>query len=231
MILPASFLIADRFFIMDKKGRYSTSGQIEDQYIPGTGGKVLKNLLNITIRQEIDRVETELLFELTDQLLDEFDSRRCFSTKDILQIHRRWLGSLYEWAGTYRQVLLSKGTFTFAAPAHIPQLMNDFERELLVKYTPCNFDSKEEVISALAIIHTELLLIHPFREGNGRVSRLLATLMALQAGLPPLDFKGFDQKRQEEYFTAVRYGLDRNYEPMEKVFADVITCSLQAYEK
>lgn len=83
----------------------------------------------------------------------------------------------------------------------------------------------------MAIVHTELILIHPFREGNGRLARLLATLMALQAGLPPLDFSDFEQERQEEYFIAVRYGLDRNYKPMGKVFADVITQSLLAYEE
>lgn len=59
--------------------------------------------------------------------------------------------------------------------------------------------------------------------------KLLATLMALQAGLPPLDFSGFEQERQEEYFSAVRIGLDRDYKPMEKVFTDVITYSLLAY--
>ena len=53
--------------------------------------------------------------------------------------------------------------------------------------------------------------------------------MALQAGLPFLDFSGFEKERREEYFTAVRYGVDRNYEPMEKVFTDVIDRSLQAY--
>lgn len=74
-------------------------------------------------------------------------------------------------------------------------------------------------------------LIHPFREGNGRVSRLLATLMVRQAGLPFLDFSGFEKERREEYFTTVRYGLDRNYEPMEKRFTDVIARSLQAYEE
>jgi len=71
----------------------------------------------------------------------------------------------------------------FAAPAHIPQLMDAFQRELLEKYTPCIFDSRQDVIAALAIVHTELILIHPFREGNGRLARLLATLMALLAGL------------------------------------------------
>jgi len=79
---------------MGKKGRYSTSGLVEDQYMRGSDGKVLKNLLNVTTRQEMERVETELLFEVTDQLLDEFGKNRRFSADDISQIHRRWLGLL-----------------------------------------------------------------------------------------------------------------------------------------
>ena len=90
---------------MDKQGRYNTSDMIEDQYMAGSNGKALKNLLNITTSQEIGRVETELLFVLTDQLMDEFDRDRCFSAADLLRIHGRWLGTVYEWAGTYRQVL------------------------------------------------------------------------------------------------------------------------------
>jgi len=82
---------------------------------------------------------------------------------------------------------------------------------------------------ALAIVHVELLLIHPFREGNGRLSRLLAMLMALQAGLPPLDFGEFVGDRKEEYFAAVRAGIDRNYQPMEKIFSDVILLTLRSY--
>jgi cell filamentation protein len=214
---------------MKKQNRYSTSGLIEDQYTHRSGGKVLRNLLGITTKEEIDRVETELLFEITDQLLDEFDDRRQFSTADILQMHQRWLGKLYEWAGLYRQVMMSKGNFMFAAPAYIPQLMATFENEILAKYTPCNFKSKQEIIFSLAVVHTELILIHPFREGNGRTARLLAILMALQAGLPLLDFSGFEKERQQEYFRAIQYGLDRDYEPMMKIFADIIARSVQLY--
>lgn len=83
----------------------------------------------------------------------------------------------------------------------------------------------------MAIVHTELILIHPFREGNGRIARLLAILMALQAGLPLLDFRGFEKERQKEYFVAAQNGMDRNYEPMKMVFADVISSSFQAYEE
>jgi cell filamentation protein len=216
---------------MKKQGRYSTSGLVENQYMPGSKGKVLRNLLGVTAKKEIDRIETELLFEITDQLLDEFDNTRQFSADDILEMHRRWLGSVYEWAGKYRQVKMSKGDFMFAAPAYIPQLMVNFERQLLAKYTPCIFKSRQEIVLALAIVHTELVLIHPFREGNGRIARLLAILMALQAGLPLLDFSGFDKERQEEYFAAIQNGLDRNYKPMIKIFTDIIARSLQVYEE
>jgi cell filamentation protein len=135
-------------------------------------GNYLKDqhLLDITTKKEIDRIETELLFETTDRLLDEFDNIRQFTTDDILEMHRRWLGSVYEWAGKYRQVKMSKGNFIFAVPAYIPQLMENFKKELLAQYTPCLFNSRQDVVYALAIVHTELILIHPSREGNGRIA-------------------------------------------------------------
>jgi cell filamentation protein len=88
----------------------------------------------------------------------------------------------------------------------------------------------DEIIRAVAVVHTELLLIHPFREGNGRVARLLAILMALQAGLPPLDFGSIKGRKRHEYFAAVRVGLDRDYKFMEKVFNAVIRRTRRVHE-
>ena len=72
----------------------------------------------------------------------------------------------------------------------------------------------DEIAQAIDIVHTELVLAHPFRDGNGRVARMLASLMALQAGLPPLNFAGIEGRKRKEYFAAVRAGLDRNYQPI-----------------
>lgn len=113
----------------------------------------------------------------------------------------------------------------------IPMLLDEFERKQLRKYTPCQFPTRDEVTHALAEVHVELMLIHPFREGNGRLGRLLATLMALQAGLPVLDFSEMIGVRREEYFAAVRAGLDRNYQPMKILFNDVIERSLWPYRE
>jgi cell filamentation protein len=90
---------------------------------------------------------------------------------------------------------------------------------------------REDILHALAVVHVEFLLIHPFREGNGRLARLLSILMALQAGLPLLDFSGIKGKGKERYFAAVRAGLDQNYQFMKQIFDDVIYRTLRNYKK
>jgi cell filamentation protein len=146
------------------------------------------------------------------------------------EAYKIWLGNIYEWAGKYRQVKLSKEDFTFAFPDQIPKLMTEFEKGPLREFTPCRFKAHEGIARALAIVHTELVLIHPFREGNGRVARMLAILTGLQAGLPPLDFQDTITKDKEEYIRAIQIGVSGNYAPMEKVFADVIRKTLRARE-
>jgi cell filamentation protein len=215
---------------MKKSGRYKTDGLVENQYEEGSDGLVLNNLLHIKNKQAIEEIETRELYRVTEELIEVFDQGHRFTAADICAMHEKWLGPIYEWAGQYRQVAISKGGFTFALPKFIPQLMADFEKNELRRYTPCNYKTRDEQAQAMAVVHTELLLIHPFREGNGRLSRLLAMLMALQAGLPPLDFSEFEGKRKEEYFAAVRNGLERDYQPMEKFFNVVISRTLRDYE-
>src|SRR5258708_24203487 len=82
--------------------------------------------------------------------------------------------------------------------------------------------------TALAIVHAELILIHPFREGNGRCARLLAMLMGLQAGLPALEFGGVRGAKKRRYIAAVHSALDHHYAPMTAKFRDGITKTLKS---
>ncbi len=212
---------------MKDKGRYNVSGLEEARFEPGSGDTVLQNLLGIISAEEMDIVEANALAAAMDDLLHEFDRIHRFTADDLCLIHKIWLGKIYPWAGRYRQVNISKGGFSFAMAAQVTKLMKLFEQEQLKKYTPCLFDDNEKVVQAVAEVHTELVLIHPFREGNGRVARILVTLMALQAGLPLLDFSIMN-KQKERYFRAVQAGLERNYKPMERLFSEVIENSVAA---
>jgi hypothetical protein len=62
-------------------------------------------------------------------------------------------------------------------------------------------------------------------KGNGRLSRLLSQLMALQAGLPLLNFSVIKGKQREAYFAAVRSGMWRDYAPMIEAFSKVVKAS------
>lgn len=133
---------------------------------------------------------------------------------------------VYGWAGKTRQVNVSKGGFTFAVAAHVDRMMELFEHEQLIRYSPCLFTETDEIAQALAEVHVELMLIHPFREGNGWLGRMLATIMALQADLPLLDFTPITEGSREEYFVAVRNGMGRNYAPMKNLFLKIIEASI-----
>jgi hypothetical protein len=74
--------------------------------------------------------------------------------------------------------------------------MAELECGALARLTPCQAATDSAVANALAEVRAEWVLVHPFREGNGRLAPLLARLMALQAGLPPLDFTPLAGGRQ-----------------------------------
>ena len=212
-----------------KSDRYNVSGLIEAQFEPGSHRRVLRNLLGITSKRRMDQAEAKAYLRALAELIAKYDQRHRFTAGDVRIVHKLWLRNVYAWAGQYRQVNISKGAFPFAAAKHIPRLMDALEQGPLRRYTPCRFTSTGEIAQAIAIVHTELVLIHPFRDGNGRAARLLAILMGLQAGLPPFNFGGITGRRRQAYFAAVQAGMREDYQPMERIFTDVIERTLRLH--
>lgn len=208
------------------EGRYDASASPEGQCEPGSGNRVLRNRLGITTPEEMDLVKTRALGEAMATLPARYDEKHRFTAVDIREFHRAWLGEIYEWAGAYRHVNLSKDGFPFAAADQVPSLMEKYERGVLAVRTPCRSANAVDTALAIAETHVELVLIHPFRDGNGRVARVLSSLMALQAGFPLLNFDLIAEENRDGYFAAVRAGMDRDYKPMARIFADIIDRSL-----
>ncbi len=78
----------------------------------------------------------------------------------------------------------------------------------------------------MAEVHAELLLIYPFRDGNGRLVRLLADVMALQAGwrLPDYRFRGRGSERERAvYFAAVKQGYLTRYDDLTAFFLRAVS--------
>lgn len=214
---------------MKQKGRYSTQGSNEGEFEPRSRNRVLKNINGITKKKDIYFAETSAYFKIITELLNSFEVSKKLTSQDICKIHKSWLGEIYSWAGEYRNVNISKSEFQFASAHRIPVLMKEFENKILRRYTPCQSSNLEDIAAAIAIVHAEFILIHPFREGNGRLGRLIAVLMGLQADLPILNFEIIKGKKKQEYFHAVQAGINGNYNPMKKIFLSVIKKSIKLY--
>ena len=211
--------------------RYGTDSSDLDEFEPGSEGKVLRNRRGITDPDEADRLEAALLALAQARSYGRLEPSTPLTTGLIRDLHRWWLESLYDFAGELRTIDLSKGYVRFAPVAYLQASLDELDAVLAVE-TPCAGMEKERLIRAIARVHVELVLVHPFREGNGRLSRWVADLMALQAGFPPLDWS-FDRDtdaRREEFFAALRRGFSGHNGPMETLIRQALEMSIRSAE-
>jgi len=212
--------------------RYDIATGVEGEYEPGSRRKVLRNCLGIRTKKEMDQVEDAALMAVQDRYYNEAEitSGTSFTAELIRRMHRDWLGRVYQWAGDYRSLDMAKGGFVFPPAVRVAENMERFERGILAVETPCRPRDLGKVSESLAVVHSELLLIHPFREGNGRIARWLADIMTAQAGLPlpKYGFAGEGSRRNRAvYLKAVIRGYGRDYADLAGFFEAAIRRRLE----
>lgn len=200
--------------------RYDIGGEGIEAFEPGSDGRALRNKRRIVDPEEMDIVEARALRQAIDESLDTFENSTRFTMEILSTMHRSWLGDIYDFAGEIRTVNVSKGGIMFAPAAYLGSTLGELD-EVLRSHTPCEGMDRAGVVSAIALVHGEFVLAHPFREGNGRVGRWLADLMAVQAGFPPLDwgFDGESGQKRGDYFAAMARAYAKDYGPLEKLIS------------
>lgn len=87
------------------------------------------------------------------------------TVKALQKIHAYLFGGLYDFAGKIRQVNIAKGGFQFAMAQYLPQTLEQIE------HMPEN--TFDEIVDK----YVEMNIAHPFREGNGRSTRIWLDLI------------------------------------------------------
>ncbi len=205
--------------------RYRTATRPEAEQKPGSGGRVLRNLLGITSKRAIEQAEYAALVRAQSEWLSKIGPKTQFGAAVVCEMHADWLGGTYEWAGHYRTVEVAKGDFPWSPAHRVAANMTSLEQGLLREHTPRLPASLSEVAASMAKVHAELLLIYPFRDGNGRIARRVADGMAFQAELPAPDY-GFTgqgaRSRRAHYLAAVRKAYSGDYEDLRGFFPDAL---------
>ena len=172
---------------------------------------VLKNKLNIRDRDELKQAEEEIT-ALKQYMLMESPIKGRFTKTQLLNIHRFLFEDIYLFAGHIRCEQISKGDTMFFPPHLIGQELDKVFSKLHSEKMMHEKDRKHQ-IEHLSYIMSELNIIHPFREGNGRCIRELIRCMALYYGFT-LDWSCVDRDTMLD--AAIRSVVD------DRAFCDVI---------
>lgn len=128
---------------------------------------ILENKLNITNQVELNKAEEKISKEKAQKLFDsgKINTIPVGTFAGLKQIHRYLFGDIYDFAGQIRTVNLSKGGFRFVPVMYLKQSLKQID-----KMPQSTFD---EIVQK----YVEMNIAHPFREGNGRATRIWLDLI------------------------------------------------------
>lgn len=193
-----------------------------DKYSTNTAeGEVLQNKLGLTDLASINEEEVVGMVRTKQQAIETLNISTAFPLEYLYKLHEDAFGHLYDFAGKLRTVDMSKDGFMFPAAKYLPENLREFEKKFLVPLGSGALDG-EALQKHLAALHAELLYIHPFREGNGRIIRLFTELISLaKAGKEP-NFAIINKEGNfKRYVAAVQEAAGGTYDLMQELFAEM----------
>jgi cell filamentation protein len=151
---------------------------------------ILENKLGITNQVELAKVEEKISKQKVRQLFDtgDIDRVNVGTLEGLAFIHSYLFGEIYHFAGKIREVNIAKGNFRFAPVMYLEASLNHID-----SMPQSNVD---EIIEK----YVEMNIAHPFREGNGRATRIWLDLMLKKEIRKVIDWNQVDK---EEYLSAM----------------------------
>lgn len=189
----------------------------ESYFIPGT--ETLKNKLGIRDDGELRETEYELTAERLRQI-EEKPIAGNFELDHLKAIHRHIFQDVYEWAGEVRSVGIAKGNSEFARPEYIESEAKRLSKALASDNDLNNPPDKAAFVERLAEHYSDWNALHPFREGNGRSTRVFMEYVARRAGYS-LDQRRIDAVKYR-WIDAASQSMAGRLEPIKQIFKEAV---------
>lgn len=184
-------------------------------------------------RSKIVELEAKGIKKAQQYIIKLSNQKVKITKKIILDIHKEGFGFIFpDWAGKFRTEDVTVGEYE---PPHYSQiqelvknLCDDLEERL--KHIPHPENQEEflaEVISLLAWFQHRFVWIHPFKDYNGRVARLLTNLLLLNLGLPILTVKAETGKDRDKYIEAMKAADQNDLSKLENLLAKALEENLR----
>ena len=143
--------------------------------------------------------------------------------------HRALAGALFpSWAGRYRDVNVQVGAYTPPPSYEVPALMHLFCDDLTerLRHMRPREEDPGRLAELLAWVDWRFQWIHPFRDLNGRIGRVLLAAVLYKLALPHVRTAPAQPAARERYLAALRAGDGGNLAPLTRLWIDRLTEAL-----
>lgn len=149
------------------------------------------NKLNIRDLLILEAEERKLLLKGYEYFHKNLSVPTLFDEKYFKKLHEKTFSKLYNFAGKYRTINISKGYTTFCQVRFLEQTSKEIFRKLELDNYLKDYSVKSKVEFARKIAHymCELIALHPFYELNGRIIRLFFDMIVTFNGYEYIDYK------------------------------------------
>ena len=141
---------------------------------------VLINKLDIKDNKKLEELERKIVLAKLYELRQNNQIGN-FDIKHFIGIHKFLFEDIYPFAGLFRTENIAKGNFSFAEWEYIEEQLEQLLNQLKEENYLQNLD-RDTFIKRLSYYMTELNVLHPFREGNGRTIREFIRQLAYKNG-------------------------------------------------
>jgi len=162
--------------------------QFDNSPIYLDGSDVPKNKLNITDAEIIHEIENNLLIQAYEKFSNNLTEDTKFDEEYFINLHKKTFDTLYDFAGVYRNVNMSKGDSQFCLSNFLDKESKRIFNELLQDKYLSIYNDKKTFADKLAYYQGELIALHPFYELNGRTLRLFFDLLCIFNNYKPIDY-------------------------------------------
>jgi cell filamentation protein len=163
---------------------------VNEQRGPSFSPEVLPNLLGITDWWELHTYEHAVATQRQTQLALR-PIAPTFDTAHLQAIHRHLFQDVYGWAGQFRTVNIRRGDSHFIGHTELTNRCNELFNILTADKHLVGLSHGQFTMKATALL-TNMNMVHPFREGNGRTQRIFINQIAGNAGWS-IDWAGLDK--------------------------------------
>ncbi len=192
--------------------RYS----VEDIYCY-PGSSVLRNKLGLKDQDQLDQYEAEITaLRLVE--LQEKPIKGHFDLEHLKKLHFHIFQDVYDWAGEIRTVDISRGTSHFAHAQYIESAAKTLFANLKKENWLKELDIDGFSLKAAHYL-SEINVLHPFREGNGRAQRAFITQLCRDAGYD-LDYSDLEQN---ELFDAMKEAYQGDEHKIAQILRERLT--------